>query len=176
MTRPSPSSVQWRQICHTLNPKAHGVRNPRLSACAAPTLNNVTAPATTKRLFHTTQPRSIVGGRKTPHLHGARHDRETKRQLRSKQNLPLDRDGFSAFLISGGGVKETKEFQAKVKETYEAASGMLPSGVGLTTFKSVGEQLIKAAYSGAPTAAAIQSISIGKFCSHLSSEKRRTHH
>ncbi|KAJ6072594.1 hypothetical protein N7467_010679 [Penicillium canescens] len=160
MTRPSPSPVQWRQICHALNPKVHGVRNPRLSACAAPAVNNVTAPATTKRPFHTTQSRSIVGGRKTPHLHSPRHEREAKRQLRSKQNLPLDRDGFSAFLIAGGGVKETKEFQAKVKETYEAASGMLPSGVGLTTFKSVGEQLIKAAYSGSPTAAAIQSISI----------------
>lgn len=79
-------------------------------------------------------------------------------------------------MIAGGGVKETKEFQAKVKETYEAASGMLPSGVGLTTFKSVGEQLIKAAYSAGPSAAAIQSISIGKFCSHLSCEEHSTHH
>jgi hypothetical protein len=86
--------------------------------------------------------------------------------------LPLDRDGFAVFTVRGDGSKEIKEFQDSVKDIYEAANGMLPPGIGLTTFKSVGERLIRAAHNERPTAQVVQSISIGNTCFRHFSEDR----
>ncbi|OQD79180.1 hypothetical protein PENANT_c059G11493 [Penicillium antarcticum] len=160
MAKPSLSPAQWRQACRAINPNVHGVCDTRLSARAAPAINNVTAATTTKRPFYTTQPRSIAGGRKTPHLHNGSLQRATSRVLKSKQGVHLDRDGFFNLKSGADVAKVVREFQDSVKETYEAASSILPPGIGLTSFKSVGERLLKAIHAGHPSAAAIQSISI----------------
>ncbi|KAJ5317219.1 hypothetical protein N7508_001727 [Penicillium antarcticum] len=170
MAKPSLSPAQWRQACRAINPNVHGVCDTRLSARAAPAINNVTAATTTKRPFYTTQPRSIAGGRKTPHLHNGSLQRATSRVLKSKQGVHLDRDGFFNLKSGADVAKVVREFQDSVKETYEAASSILPPGIGLTSFKSVGERLLKAIHAGHPSAAAIQSISIGNFCSYPSFE------
>ncbi|KAJ5776030.1 uncharacterized protein N7511_001041 [Penicillium nucicola] len=158
MTKPSLSPAQWPRTCRSLNPIVQGVRNPRLGARAAPAIHDVTAPATPKRPFHTTQPWSLRPLSKLPTTSHKANELSQAMILENKQGIPLDRDGFFRLRLKPEKLRHLDEDE--FKRLYEAAAELLPPQVDLTTFTRVAERLVKAAGSIDCSAAAIQSISV----------------
>ncbi|KAJ5164632.1 uncharacterized protein N7500_006462 [Penicillium coprophilum] len=159
MARPLISPLQWRQLHQALFPKAyasgHGAQ-----ACTARAVTNSNT-TTLKRPFHTTPTRSAIRpSRKAPSV---------RKQLRNDDvfegpgGLKLDRDGFwNAYC--GAHVEPTMvEFKQFTRQLYERFTHVMPPGVNMATFASVGEQLIRLSHSQGPSASLVRSISIGKF-------------
>ncbi|KAJ5959134.1 uncharacterized protein N7479_006284 [Penicillium vulpinum] len=159
MARPLILPLQWRQLHQSLFPKAHTLRH-GAQACTARAVNN-SDKTTSKRLFHTTQTRSAV--RPSPRAPSARKQERsgvTPNELRTKNGRNLDRDGFWNGYCTAHVepiLAEFKQFKPIIYETYRP---FLPPSLNLATFGSVGEQLIKLAFSQRPSASLARSISI----------------
>lgn len=168
MARPLILPLQWRQLHQALCPKAHTLGHNGVQACARAVTNSNTT--TSKRPFHTTQARSAVGPpRRSPSV------RMQERKgtgavsgdvLVTSNGHGLDRDGFwNRYCVAHvePTLAEFKEFTRQMYETYDY---LLPPGVNMATFGSVGEQLIRLSHSRFPSASLIRSISIGEFQFH----------
>lgn len=94
--------------------------------------------------------------------------------LVARGGVKLDRDGFwNGYCIAH--VEPTlAEFKQFTRQLYETYSFMLPPGVNLATFGSVGEQLIRLSHSQRPSASLVRSISIGEFKSPICIERKAT--
>ncbi|CAG8287333.1 unnamed protein product [Penicillium nalgiovense] len=162
MARPLILPLQWRQLHQALCPKAHTLRHNGVQACARAVTNSNTT--TSKRPFHNTQARSAVGPpRRSPSV------RMQERKgtgavsgdvLVTSNGQGLDRDGFwNRYCVAHvePTLAEFKEFTRQMYETYDY---LLPPGVNMATFGSVGEQLIRLSHSRFPSASLIRSISV----------------
>jgi len=153
------SPLLWRQIHQTLSPTSHTLRTAQ--TCTALSSHN----STPRRPFHTTQTRS-ASARQTPSLRrAARNNLPGNIDFPYDVNgLKLDREGFWWGHINADVNTMLKEFEEVAHILYDISEGttIMPPGVNFTTFKSVGEHLIRLSHSHPPTAANVRSISIGK--------------
>jgi hypothetical protein len=163
MARPLIFPLQWRQLHQALCPKAHTLRPYGVQACTARAVTN--SNTTSKRPFHTTPTRSAVRPpRRSPSVRiqerngpGAVSD-----VLETPNGMGLDRDGFWNHYCIAHIEPTLAEFKKFTRQMYETYGYLLPPGVNMATFGSVGEQLIRLSHSRFPSASLIRSISIGE--------------
>ncbi|KAJ5513040.1 hypothetical protein N7463_002592 [Penicillium fimorum] len=159
MARPLILPLQWRQLHQTFCPQARTLRH-GAQACTARAVTNSNT-TTLKRPFHTTQTRSAIRpSRKAPSVRKQPRNGNSEGVFEGPGGLKLDRDGFwNAYC--GAHVEPTvAEFKQFTRQLYERFSHVMPPGVNLATFASVGEQLIRLSHSQLPSASLIRSISI----------------
>ncbi|KAJ5383389.1 hypothetical protein N7517_001300 [Penicillium concentricum] len=157
MARPLILPLQWRQLHQALSHKAH-LRHGAQACTRVVTNSNTT---TLKRPFHTTQTRSAIRpSRKAPSVRKQPTNGQFENVFEGPGGLKLDRDGFwNAFC--GKHVEPTlAEFKQFTRQLYERSSRIIPPGVNLATFASVGEQLIRLSHSQLPSASLVRSISV----------------
>ncbi|CAI7620149.1 unnamed protein product [Penicillium glandicola] len=161
MARPLVSPLQWRQLHQALCPKTHMLRHNGAQACTARAIANNSNTTTSKRPFHTTQSRSIVGpNRQSPSV------RKQNRRIRSPEEVyetpggvGLDRDGFWNGACAAHVEPTLAEFKQAAGDIYKYYRDSMPPGVNLATYMDVCEQLIRLSHLHAPTASQIRSIS-----------------
>ncbi|CAG8910250.1 unnamed protein product [Penicillium egyptiacum] len=154
--------LQWRQLHQALCPKAHTLRHHGAQACTALAVTNSNT-TTSKRPFHTTQPRSAFRPpRRSPsvRIQERRGTGEVEHVLVAPDGVKLDRDGFSNFYCTAHVEPTLAEFKQFTRQLYETYDHLIPPGVNLATFGSVGEQLIRLSHSQLPSASLVRSISI----------------
>ena len=158
--------LQWCRLHPILSPKAHILRQHGAQACTARAVTNSNT-ITPKRPFHTTQNRSALRpSRRAPSVR--RQKVIPEHVLVSEAGLRIDRDGFCNTYCTAHVEPTLAEFKQFARQIYENYEGVMPPGVNLATFVSVGEQLIKLSHSQFPSASLVRSISIGEFKSQVS--------
>ncbi|KGO71073.1 Tetratricopeptide-like helical [Penicillium italicum] len=125
---------------------------------AKATMDNTT---TSKRPFHATQTRSAIRpSRKAPSVRKDENKGVPRNVLVARGGVKLDREGFWNSYCTAHVEPTLVEFKQFAREFYEAYQTLIPPGVNLATFVSVGEQLIKLSHSQLPSASLVRSISI----------------
>ncbi|KAJ5405622.1 hypothetical protein N7465_006906 [Penicillium sp. CMV-2018d] len=160
MARPLISPLQWRQLNQALCPTAHTLRHHRAQACTARAVTNSNT-TTSKRPFHTTQTRSAIRpSRKAPSVRKEARQGVPRNVLVARGGVKLDRDGFWNSYCTAHVEPTLAEFKQFTRQLYETYQNLIPPGVNVATFGSVGEQLIRLSHSQLPSASLVRSISI----------------
>lgn len=163
MAKPLISPLQWRQLNQALCPTAHTLRHHRAQACTARAVTNSNT-TTSKRSFHTTQTRSAIRpSRKAPSVRKEAREGVPRNVLVARGGVKLDRDGFWNSYCTAHVEPTLAEFKQFTRQLYETYQNLIPPGVNMATFASVGEQLIRLSHSQLPSASLVRSISIGEF-------------
>ena len=157
--------LQWRQLHRALCPKVHKLHHNGAQACTTRAVTNSNT-TTSKRPFHTTLPRSAIRPpRRSPSVRT--HERRgtgavPDDALVAPNGLRLDRDGFCNHYCVAHVEPTLAEFKKFTRQIYETYDYLIPPGVNMATFGSVGEQLIRLSHSRFPSASLVRSISIGE--------------